>query len=98
MARVLSPRAVQARAERYLTYLEREWGALPSVASEWDTWDDLARLDFVVEWPIREDRLLELQRWAAEGRLTAAQQVRYAQLLRLVDEYRPVVARLVGQP
>jgi len=95
MARVLIPRAVQARD---LTYLEQEWGALPSVASEWDTWDDLARLDFVVEWPSREDRLLELQRWAAEGRLTAAQQARHTRLLCLVDEYRPVVARLLGQP
>lgn len=54
------------RIDGYLTYLWDEWEEVPHLAQEWDEWDELSRLSFVVDWPIREDRLQQLQQWAGQ--------------------------------
>jgi hypothetical protein len=81
----------------YLEHLLRIWETLPSITHEWDSWTEDERLDFVIEWPIREDRLQQLQRWAAEGQLSPAQRVRYEELLRLIARQRPTLERLLAE-
>jgi hypothetical protein len=51
-----------------LDNLEGEWEQIPEIAAEWDDWEEHDRLDFVLEWPLREDRLHQLQRWREEDR------------------------------
>jgi hypothetical protein len=97
MAEVIHDPKLQERAEAFLTYLTREWRAVPAIAGEWDEWDDYARLVFVLEWPIREDRLKQLQQYAEQGVLTPAQQDRYTVLLELVARYRPIVQELLAE-
>ena len=82
--------------ESYLTYLLREWEAVPEVAAEWDDWEEHERLDFVLEWPIREDRWLELKRWASQGQLTPVQCARYDALSALIARHRPIIDRLLA--
>ena len=87
----------QTRADHYLDYLLGEWAAIPDLAAEWTAWDEDDRLDFVLEWPIREDRLLQLQAWDATDLLTAEQRRRYAALQRLIQRHRPTLERLLAE-
>ncbi len=85
------------RIDPYLDYLFRAWQALPDVAKVWAEWEDHDRLDFVVEWPIREDHLYQLQEWAAQGLFTPEQQARYDELLQLIARHRPLLDRLLNE-
>jgi len=87
---------VSARADDYLAYLTREWEALPALAAEWPGWQEEDRLDFCLEWPIREDRLAELTEWAEQGALSPQQESRYRRLLALIATYRPLLEELLG--
>src|SRR5437763_1840659 len=69
MARVTPILTAQQRVDPYLDYLFREWRQVPQIAREWDEWGDHEQLDFVVEWPIREDRLHQLRQWHEQGLL-----------------------------
>ena len=97
MAQVARTDRVEERINSYLAYLERKWRRVPDLARMWNDWDDDERLDFVVEWPIREDRLGQLQQWAAKGALTPGQHERYDGVLTLVAEYRPTMERLLAE-
>ncbi len=97
MAQV-TPQTDQAtRIDRYLDYLFGEWEDIPAVAGEWAEWQDHDRLDFVVEWPIREDHFHQLQEWVAQGLLTPQQQARYDELLQLIARHRPLLDRLLNE-
>lgn len=95
MAQVVHEQQLVEWIDDYLAYLEREWRSVPEVAREWDTWEDHEQLDFVVEWPIREDRLGQLRRWAEQGVLTPSQWAQYERLLKLVAKHRPALERLL---
>lgn len=95
MAHVAPDRQLVGWIDDYLDYLEREWRRLPAIARAWSTWDDDERLDFVVEWPIREDRLQQLQQWSNRGAFTRTQHDRHDDLVRLVEEYRPLLRDLL---
>ncbi len=97
MAQVTSQTDQATRIDRYLDYLCREWEDIPEVAGEWNEWEDHDRLDFVVEWPIREDRLHQLREWLAQGLLTSGQQARYEELLQLIARHRPLLDRLLDE-
>jgi len=84
-----------ARIDRYLDLLVAEWLDIPKLAAEWPTWERHARLDFVHEWPIQEDRLAQLRDCAGRGLLTPPQRARYETLLRLVEQHRPTLATLL---
>ena len=88
---------VHTRGDHYLDYLLGEWGALPEVEREWPTREEPARLRFVLEWSIKDDRPQQLRQWTAEGLLTPAQLGRYRELQALVDRYRPTVERLLSE-
>ena len=95
MAQVAQDPQLRERIESYLSYLTEEREALPEIAAEWDEWEDLDQLDFVLEWPIREGRLRQLQQWAAQGVLTPTQRMGYEALLQLVTEHRFLLERLL---
>ena len=80
----------------YLTYLVDVWAGLPGLAGEWDDWDESSRLTFVVDWGVPSDRFHQLQQWAEQGHLSAAQRARYDHLLQLMEEYGPLLARLLA--
>lgn len=97
MAQVSNIRTARERIDRYLDNLFREWNSVPELAHEWEESEELDRLDFVIEWPIREDRLGQLAQWAAEGLLTPVQRARYDELLRLVARNRPIMDELLAE-
>ena len=94
VAHILTPRE---RIDPYLDYLFREWEDIPGLAEEWVEWEDHDRLDFVAEWPIREDHFYQLQQWAAQGMFTPEQQARYDELLQLIARHRPLLDRLLNE-
>ena len=96
MAQVTNPRSIAESIDDYLAYLWAEWESIPALAAEWDDWDAYEQLDFVMEWPIREDRLLMLRDWAAAGCMTDEQQARYNQLLDLIAAHRDTLERLIA--
>ncbi|MEA2524687.1 MAG: hypothetical protein QOF01_3744 [Thermomicrobiales bacterium] len=96
MAQVAHDLRTKAWIDDDLDYLLREWRAIPQVAQEWDEWDELDRLVFVVEWPLRVDRLMRLDYWAGLHALTPLQQARYGELLDLIELHRPTLDRLLS--
>jgi hypothetical protein len=97
MAQVVAEQAVEARIDNYLHYLLREWNRLPWVFSEWNDWEEHERLNFVLEWPIREDRLLQLRGWEEQGLLGSDQRRKFEQLLGLIEAHRPQLDRLLAE-
>jgi hypothetical protein len=89
-------RDVPGAIDSYITYLFREFRGISEAAAEWDEWEEHERLDFVIEWPIKEDRLRMLSLWAADGEMTPDQCARYEELLRLVAQHRPTLDRLLA--
>lgn len=97
MAQVAEKQDVGAWIDDYLQYLLREWSMLSWVFSEWNDWEEHERLNFVLEWPIREDRLLQLRRWEEQGLLTPEQQNDFNRLLGLMEIHRPELNRLLAE-
>jgi hypothetical protein len=98
MARLAQHTPASADIDRYfLDNLFSEWGRLPRVEAEWESWEELDRLRFVLEWPLQEDRLHLVEGWAAEGGLTDEQMARLERLQELVRAHRPIVERLLSE-
>lgn len=97
MARVASPAQVHEAIEDYLDYLLRTWQGIPELADEWPEWDEYSRFVFALDWGVPEDRLGQLNQWAAEGLFTPAQRTRYDELLRLVERNRPILNDLLAE-
>ncbi len=98
MAHLASSATSSANIDRYyLDYLFAEWADLPEVEREWPTWEEPARLLFVVEWPMREDRLALLRQQVADGLLAPEQMGRYHELLALIEKHRPILDRLLSE-
>ncbi len=86
--------AVQQYIDLMLGILEEQWGCLPRVETEIDTWDLLDQLHFIEEWPLEEERLKQIEHYRAEGVLTSEQSARYEEVKRLVAQNRPIIRRL----
>ncbi len=82
------------RVEELLARCEAAWRSLRRVEAEISRWDLLDRIDFVEEWPLEEQRLRELARYAEAGALAPHQSDRYAKLLLLIERNRPIIRRL----
>ena len=72
MATVGRDAELDERIDDFLSYLIGEWAAIPELAAEWEEWTPYERSDFVLEWPIREDRLAQLGQYDEAGLLTPA--------------------------
>ena len=77
-----------------LEIAEFEWQQLPEVEAEIDQWDWIDQIVFIEEWPLQEERLLFLERSAAQGLMSPEQLARYEALKRLVEQNRPIIRRL----
>jgi hypothetical protein len=77
-----------------LDILEEQWGRLPEVEAEIDSWDLLDQLTFIETWPLEEERLKRIEQYRAEGALTEAQLARYENLKHLIAQNRPIIRRL----
>jgi len=82
------------RIERLLERSHSSWFELPQVAAEFGSWELLEQHVFVEDWPLEEEQLAELSRYAAAGLLTTAQNGHYRRLLSLVERHRPIIRRL----
>jgi hypothetical protein len=97
MASLTQQTELAAWIDKSLDYLSMYWTAIPEIAAGWDDREELDRLDFVLEWPLREIRLHELQRWETEDLLTAPQQERFDELKRLIQRHRPTLDQLLAE-
>ena len=86
--------ATHQRIDHLLSRSTAEWNELPEVEAEIDSWDQMDQIDFVEEWTLAEERLLQLARFANSETFTEDQQERYDQLLQVVARYRPIIVRL----
>jgi hypothetical protein len=88
-------RSIDIDIDWLLEFLTREWRNVSCVASEWDTWDQESRLDFLSEWPITESYGEVLHNAVSRKSLTLDQASRYRQLLDLISESRPTIEDLL---
>lgn len=88
-------RSVAEEIAKLLDLLLDEWGEVPRVAAEIDTWDLLDQLHFTEEWPLVEMRLKRLEKLVAQAGLAPAQSARYEELKRLVVKNRPILQRIM---
>jgi hypothetical protein len=86
--------SVSQRIDLLLRHASDTWARLPAIEAEIGGWDLLDRIDFVEEWPLEEQKLEELERYAAAGALTPRQRARYEDLQHLVERNRPIIQRL----
>jgi hypothetical protein len=97
MASLAQQSATSSRIDHVLAVLTRQWKAIPEVVSTWEPWDELDRLDFVIEWPTREIRLKQLRKWNDEGQLSAQQRQRFEEMEQLMQRHRAAVDRLLEE-
>ncbi len=74
----------------------REWEGMPDLAAEWGEWDPGSRTDFVLDWPVSEERLAFLDAAAHEGKLDMDQRARHDYLRNLMRVNRPILTKLLG--
>lgn len=86
--------ATKEEVERTLRMAEYQWTRLPDVEAGIANWDQLDQILFIEEWPLEEQRLKRLQKFADEGAFDNGQQVRYERLKRTVARNRPIIQRL----
>jgi predicted NUDIX family NTP pyrophosphohydrolase len=86
---------VEEDVNHLLAWAIAAWEELPEVEREIDTWDLEDQIVFIEEWPLEERRLRELAEYAQAGALTTGQRARYERLLKLVEERRPIIERLL---
>lgn len=82
------------KVEGILELSEYQWGRLPEVEIEIDSWEHAEQVDFIEEWPLEEVRLKKLESYAKDGLLNDKQMARYEQLKRTVVKNRPIIRRL----
>lgn len=70
------------------------WRRLPQVEAEIDQWDLIDQLVFIEEWPLEEQHLEMLDRYASAGNLTSDQLRRLQELKETVGRNRPIIRRL----
>jgi hypothetical protein len=88
-------RATHVDIDHLLERATASWAGLAEVEQEIDSWDLIDQIVYIEEWPIQEDRLRRLAELARAGDFTETQRVRYQELLKLVEERRPIIERLL---
>ena len=94
MASLNESMTFKARIEQVLTAALAEWETIESVAQDWQTWDAFSKMQYVADWPVKEDHLQQLQAWSDAGQLIPKQQERFQKLLSTVSQTRPIAERL----
>lgn len=78
-----------------LDYLFREWNIIHEIATEWGELEYHEREDLWLEWPLKEDALLQLKQYVDQDLLSATQSERYQNLQRVIEELQPEAERLL---
>lgn len=81
--------------DKLLDLLSEAWAEMPRIAAEIEGWDPSERVDFLEEWALEEDRLVDLERYAAEGALSDDQRARYDALCQQIAQHRPTLDALL---
>src|SRR5690242_14903921 len=85
------------RIDHHLDYERQAWKSVPDYASQWAEMEALDKEAFHLHWRgVAESYLRELDQWANEGRLSAAQAARYRQLREFVTRYRSTVEAMLA--
>jgi hypothetical protein len=71
------------------------WEELPAVEREIDSWRLEDQIVFLEEWPLEEERLRRLMEIERAGAFSPGQRRLYQRLLRLVEQRRPIIERLL---
>ena len=87
-------RATREDVEHLLARASAAWESLPDVQRDFVQWDLVDQLAFIEEWPLEEERLERLATLARVDIFSDSQRARYARLLRVVADTRPIVERL----
>ena len=95
MASQTTTSTLSARIDDVLTFLKEEWADLPGAIADWNAWSEEERLDFVAEWTMCDESLVQLERWVAQDTLTANQRADYEALRQLMEQHRPALDRLL---
>lgn len=96
MATVAIPTNVGEWIDSYISYLEAVLGELHELDREWDDWDEMSKLTYVVEWDIKRDRFHQLEQWAKRDLLTDVQKSQYEALLCLLEQRQPILDRILA--
>jgi hypothetical protein len=97
MAQVVQRPVTSERIDAWLNSLFLEWQSIPALVVEWTEWNDVDRLHFEVDWPVKEDSLATLRGWADQGLLDRDQAARFCELLALIERHRPILERLLAE-
>src|SRR5688572_33140679 len=96
MANQIELESLAEKIDEFLSYVAAAWETIPDDAAEWQTWDEESQLVYRLEWAIPRDRWAALQRWSAEGLLTAEQVCRFHEIEELMRVHSAALARLFG--
>jgi hypothetical protein len=83
------------RIDLLLGSLLERWRAVPRVADEIDGWDLLDQLDYTESWVVEDERLAQLDAYAAQGLLSDEQDEQYRELRLLVTRNEPTLRQLL---
>ena len=82
------PEYTDADIDWLLAWAFGDWRDLEEI----EVWEPTEQADELVEWPLAETRLRDLESYAEQ--MTVEQRARYAGLLRLVEKNRPILERI----
>lgn len=81
--------------DKLLDLLNEAWAEMPSIAADIEGWDPSERVDFLEEWALEEERLADVERYAARGALSDHQRARYDALCQQIAQLRPTLDALL---
>lgn len=98
MAQVIRPPHLEEFVAHDLENQLAFWRTVPEQAIEWDTWDELSKDDFRLQWPIDRESLKRLRDAVAANLLDERQQCDWRELQRLIAEHRATVEWMLDGP
>ena len=96
MAAEIEPWPLSERIDVYLSEVARAWASIPEDASEWGTWDEVSQFVYQLGWTTAREDWAALERWAADGLLTAEQLCLFHEIEELMRTHSAALARLFG--
>lgn len=83
------------KIDSLLDYVFGQWEDIRWMATELKELEYHERQDLWLEWPLKEDALLQFKQYVDQDLLSATQSERYQNLQRLIEELQPEADRLL---
>jgi hypothetical protein len=80
-----------------LAVSEVRWRWLAEIETEFDDWHPDDREAFVVDWPVEDERLEDIEAYYEAGVMTEEQAARYEELKKIVARNRLIIDRLADR-